>query len=71
MFEKRNPLKPLHDDATIIERVSLRMRGSKLQLVALIATCGGLLVLPEFAQAIGAGGAFAIAISNLLRARLE
>ena len=71
MLDRRKPPTPLHREPTIKERVALRANGSKLQMVAFIATVGGLLALPEFAQAIGAGGAFAIAISNLLKARQD
>ena len=67
--EKKPPETPLHQEPTIKQRVSLRVYGSKIQMVTLTATIGGLIVLPEFAQVIGAGGAFAIAIENLLKAR--
>ena len=71
MTKSEEKLVPLHPEPTITKRVGLRARGSKLQLAAFVATIGGLILLPEFAQAIGAGGAFAIAISNLLKARHE
>lgn len=62
---------PLHAEPSVAKRVVMRARGSKLQLAAVAATISGLMLLPEFAQAIGAGGAFAIAIANLLKARHE
>ena len=71
MLERRRRSTDLHREKTIKERVKLRAQGSKIQLVTLIATVGGLLALPEFAQAIGAGGALAIAISNFLKARQD
>jgi hypothetical protein len=54
---------------TRLRIAAMRARGNKIQLTAVIATVGGLLALPEFAQAIGTGGAFAVALSNLLKAR--
>ena len=57
------------EEKTKVQLAVLRAKGSKMQIATVIGTIGGLLVLPEFAQAIGAGGVFAIAIENLLKAR--
>ena len=57
------------DQKTKMQIAVLRAKGSKFQIATAIGTIGGLLVVPEFAQAIGAGGVFAIAIENLLKAR--